>query len=316
MPGRDPDRKDVVIAGFPKTGTTSLFVSLSTHPLVAPSAVKETRYFLPARYGRPLEPFAVYEGHFAGTGSRPVRLEATPNLVYGGDDVIGPMRERLTNPHVVLVLREPVSRAISYFEYQKTRLRFPADLPIEEYLATATALGDADLRRPEQEKYLAVLGGKYADVLPPWLDAFGPALHVTSFETLVSDPAGTLDAIAQWLHLDPAGFPDRALSSENRTTGYRSRTFQRFALGFNDRLERLLRRHPAAKRRLRALYYRLNGRPLANPVPDTVRAELAEAFREPNRRLAAQLLAAGVPLPPWLAAESSTASAVSGPSTA
>jgi hypothetical protein len=40
-----PQRADAVIAGVNKAGTTSLFVSLSTHPDVAPSAIKETRYF-------------------------------------------------------------------------------------------------------------------------------------------------------------------------------------------------------------------------------------------------------------------------------
>ncbi len=34
---------------------------------------------------------------------------------------------RLVDPHALVVLREPVSRAISFFTYQKIRLRFPAD---------------------------------------------------------------------------------------------------------------------------------------------------------------------------------------------
>ena len=82
-----PPRTDAVIAGVNKAGSTSLFVSLSTHPDVAPSAVKETRYFLPSRYGRPLEPFATYERFFDDAGSRPVRLEATPSYLYGGTAV-------------------------------------------------------------------------------------------------------------------------------------------------------------------------------------------------------------------------------------
>ena len=49
-----PGRTDVIIAGVNKAGTTSLFVSLSTHPDIAPSSVKETRFFLPARYGSTL----------------------------------------------------------------------------------------------------------------------------------------------------------------------------------------------------------------------------------------------------------------------
>ena len=73
-----------VIAGVNKAGTTSLFASLSTHPAVAPASIKETRYFLPARYGEPLEPLSVYDEYFAGAAPGAVRLEATPSYLYGG----------------------------------------------------------------------------------------------------------------------------------------------------------------------------------------------------------------------------------------
>ena len=78
-------RTDVSIAGVNKAGTTSLFVSLSTHPDVAPSSIKETRYFLPARYGEPLAPVSVWNDFFAGEADLPVRLEATPSYFYGGN---------------------------------------------------------------------------------------------------------------------------------------------------------------------------------------------------------------------------------------
>ncbi len=154
-----PARTDAVIAGVNKAGTTSLFVSLSTHPDVAPSAVKETRYFLPACYGQALEPFTTYQDYFDDAGDRPVRLEATPSYFYGGAAVATKMSELLTNPRVLLILREPVSRALSFFAYQKIRLRFPADLSIADYLAAADALGEDDFRDPENEKYMAFRGG-------------------------------------------------------------------------------------------------------------------------------------------------------------
>ena len=53
---------------------------------------------------------------------------------------------------------------------------------------------------------------------------------------------------------------------------------------------------------LRAFYYRLNGRPAEEHIPDSVRAELAARYEEPNRQLAQQLDAAGIPLPGWLSA--------------
>jgi Sulfotransferase domain len=296
-------RTDAVIAGVNKAGTTSLFVSLSAHPDVAASAIKETRYFLPARYGRPLDPLSVWEGYFAGSGDKAVRLEATPSYFYGGARVATAMRERLTNPHVLLVLREPVARAISFFTYQKVRLRFPADLPIEDYLAAADALGPDAFSDPENEKYMGFRGGCYADYLPGWLDTLGvDRVRVIDFAALVGDEARVLASVARWLDLDPAAFPHDALESENRTTGFKHAGLQRVALAGNDRLERLLRRHPGAKRRLRALYYRVNGRPAEEAVAPAVRSELAARYEEPNARLATQLRAAGIALPAWLAA--------------
>src|SRR3979409_1454286 len=106
---------DVVIAGVNKAGTTSLFVSLATHPQIAPSAVKETRFFLPARYGQPVEPKAVYDEYFAGAEDARARLAATPSYFYGGGAVAESIDETLPGARIIVVLREPVARAISFF---------------------------------------------------------------------------------------------------------------------------------------------------------------------------------------------------------
>jgi hypothetical protein len=294
-------RTDAIIAGVNKAGTTSLFVSLSTHPDVAPSSIKETGYFLPARYGKPLAPAAEWDAYFADADARPVHLEGTPSYFYGGAAVATAMRDRLVDPHVLVVLREPVSRAISFFTFQKARLRFPADYPITEYLAAADRLTPEDFLDPENEKFMAFRGGCYADFLPGWLEVLGPErVHVVDFQRLVGDPVTTLHDTAAWLGLDPARFPTDALSSENRTTGYKSERFQRLALAGNDRLERVLRRHPDTKRKLRSFYYRLNGRAPKEAIPDAVRADLGARYEEPNARLAQELDAAGIPRPAWL----------------
>jgi hypothetical protein len=294
-------RTDAIIAGVNKAGTTSLFVSLSTHPDVAPSSIKETRFFLPARYGRPLPPAAEWDAYFADAGDRPVHLEATPSYFYGGAAVAEAMRTRLVDPRALVVLREPVSRAISFFTYQKIRLRFPADYAITDYLAVADRLTPSDFDDPENEKYMAFRGGCYADFLPDWFDVLGTDhVRVVDFGRLLGDPAAALRDTAEWLGIDPARFPADALSSENRTTGFKNQGFQRVALAGNDKLERVLRRHPEVKRKLRAFYYRLNGRPTEEQIPESVLEELAARYEEPNRRLAQQLDAAGIPLPGWL----------------
>jgi hypothetical protein len=293
---------NTIIAGVNKAGTTSLFVSLQAHPEVATSSVKETRYFLPARYGQPLEPLSVYESYFAAAGDRPVRLEATPSYFYGGRPLVARIVGVLgTDVRTIVVLREPVSRLVSFFTFQKTRLRIPEEMTLTEYLALADRLSDADFADPDNERYFGFRGGCYADHLPAWLDGFGPRLRVLFFDDLVSRPEIVLQEVATWLGIDPDAFPAPDLSSENRTTGFRFRAFQRAALFANDRLERLLRRHPAFKQRLRAAYYRVNGRAAREAVPQSVRAELEERYREPNERLASQLRDAGVTeVPGWL----------------
>jgi len=297
-------RTDAIIAGVNKAGTTSLFVSLSAHPDVAPSSIKETRYFLPARYGQPLEPPAAWDAYFADAGHRPVHLEATPSAFYGREPVAEAMRDRLVNPHVLLVFREPVSRAVSFFTYQKMRLRIPAELPFEDYLAAADRLGPDDFLDPENEKFMAFRGGCYADFLPGWLHPLGvERVQVIDFEQLVTDPAATLQTTARFLGIDPSAFPAGVLSSENRTTGFRSERFQRVALAGNDRLERVLRRHPDTKRWLRTLYFRLNGRATEEPIPTSVLAELARRYQEPNARLARQLDDAGMARPGFLSGD-------------
>lgn len=294
---------DVVIAGVNKAGTTSLFVALSEHPRVAPSAVKETRFFLPARYGKPIPPIDVYRSYFEPSPDSLVRLEATPSAFYGGEPLARAIDETLPGARIVVVLREPVARTISFFQYQKTRLRIPNDLTIEEYLAHADTLTDADFLDPANERYFAVGGSRYADFLPGWLEVFGSdRLLVLDFDALTNDQGRVLRETATWMGLDPLLLPIDALATENRTMAYKSRRFQRLALSVNDRYERILRRYPGIKRCMRSLYFRMNGQPAGGRVGGAVRDELADRFREPNQRLADQLRSAGFSLPSWVAA--------------
>ena len=58
---------------------------------------------------------AVYEDYFRDAGARPVRLEATPAYFYGDDPLIDSMRDALGPARIIVVLREPVSRLVSFF---------------------------------------------------------------------------------------------------------------------------------------------------------------------------------------------------------
>ena len=276
-------------------------MTLAEHPDIAPASVKETKYFLPARWGDPLDPRAVYETYWDHAGTAPVRLEATPAYFSGGRALVVKVREVCGAPKIVVVLREPVSRLLSYFAFQQARLRIPETMTLDEYLAQADARSVDDFHDPENEVYFGARGGMYADYLPDWTTEFGDDVLVLFFDDLVANPDQTVARAARFLGVDPVRLADAGLSSENRTTGFRSSAFQRVALDVNDRFEPFLRRHHALKRRLRGAYFRLNGRPLPVTMSEAERAALTARYAEPNARLADQLTALGVTdLPAWL----------------
>ncbi len=297
------ERVDAIIAGVNKAGTTSLYVSLAEHPAVDASVIKETRYFLPARYGEALKPVSVWDGYFSRP-DRPVRLEATPSYFYGGAAVAHAIRSTVANPKIVILLREPVGRALSFFEYQKVRLRIPRDLTLEDYLGRVDALQDRDFDDPSNEKYMAIRGGRYADWLGEWWDVLGhDAVKVVYFEDLTLESGRVLTDVSTFLGLDPDQLGATGLRSENRTTSFKFARVQAVALRTNDGLERLLRRVPSVKRRLRSMYFAMNGRPLGElEVSDELRANLEARYAEPNRHLGDLLDTAGLTRPSWLTA--------------
>jgi hypothetical protein len=295
-------RANAIIAGVEKAGTTSLFVSLADHPDVACASVKETRYFSPLIYGEEPEPVATYDENFAAAGDEPIRLEATPRYFTGGAAVA----ERIATvcgptTRVIVVLRDPVARFASFFAFQQARLRVSEDLSIEDYLARSASMTDEELRDPANHPWSAFRSGCYADWLPAWRDVFGDRLHLLFFEDLTAAPEAALREVAAFLAIDPDRFESLELASENRTTAYKRAGFQRVALAVNDRLARFFRRHHHLKERLRALYYRVNGRAATrSAVPDAVRDDLLRRYAEPNERLRAQLESMGVGLPGWV----------------
>jgi hypothetical protein len=292
---------NAIIAGVNKAGTTSLFVSLSSHPEVFPAAVKETSYFLPPRWGQPIEDQEVYEAYFSKADTEPIRLEATPAYFYGGQPVIDAMKAILpSNLRILVVLREPVERFWSFFTFQKARLRIPKEMSALEYLAKSDGLTDSDFSNPSQERWFAFQGGCYADYLPVWHEALGENLEIIYFDELMKQPQQVLKQVARFLNIDSELFPSLELARENQTTGYKRSGLQRFALAVNTHLEKFLRRHYGLKEKLRSMYYRINGSTKKEKIPEDIRTVLADRYQAPNAQLRSQLQAMGRKLPRWL----------------
>ena len=293
---------NLLLAGFPKTGTTSLFSLLAMHPAIGASKVKETEYFLPARYGEQIAPVSEYSGLFAGTEQASIRMEATPAYVYGGAPLTAAVESLLGKPKVLFTVREPIARLRSYYRAQQARLRIPIDMTLGDYVAQCAPVGRDALSDRAQDPFLGVLGGMYSEFIPEWSRQFD--VRVVAFEDLTTNTSGVLSALAEWLEIDPSPFVGMELPHENPSVLYRRKQLQRVALAINSSLEPLLRRHPEIKTKARAAYYRVNGRPMPKADGD-IEADVLRLFKEANATLTGQLRELIVyKLPPWLADES------------
>lgn len=298
----NPALPNLIIAGVNKAGTTSLYAYLSQHPQVGASAIKETCHFLPLRYGEPMPGIEAYHEQFQAVTDKPVRFESTPGYFYGGPPLIGGMREALGDDlKIVLIFREPVGRLVSFFNFKKSTLELPADLTLKQYVEECQGKSAEDLRWRENNPWFGLEGGKYADYLTPWPEAFGDRLKILFTDDLHRDPKAVLRDICVFAGVDGGPVEQMDLTRANKSTHYRFSGPQRLALAMNKAGERFWRSHPKLKKSLRELYYRINGRPFtAEDDPETI--EALRAFYEPyNARFAKQLRSAGYhDLPGWL----------------
>jgi hypothetical protein len=309
--GRLPN---LVVAGVPKCGTTSLFSYLTSHPEVCGSEVKSTQYFLPLRYGRPLGDLDGYRARFAGCLNAPVVMEASPGYFYGGRAVSDALARTIPDVKVLIALREPVSRLVSSYRFQQSRTRIPLDLTFDEFVARCETIDperfSPDRAEPGLTPWHGVQGGYYDQYLPDWMH-FGDNVRFVFFEYMIRDARSTLAALAVWLGVDPERFPAE-FPTENETVVPRRAGLQRRAMNTRKALDGVLRRSPTVRRALRRAYYRVNGRPATRPELGG-RTDLAERYRSSNARTAELLRAAGVvDLPSWLDASSASGAQSSG----
>ena len=204
---------NALIIGAAKAGTTSLFDWLSQHPEIAPSRIKEVKYF-DHNYSRGIN---WYRAQFAPQRHHKIILEASPSYLWNA-----PVPERVRGvlgaPKLIVLLRNPVDRAYSHYA-MKVRQDLES-LPFEEALdgerkrldpvRARAARGDrAFLGAYERFAYFAE--SLYAEQLERWLAVFPRETFLfIRAEDLFGDPRAVLARTLEFLDLAPFDFPDVA----------------------------------------------------------------------------------------------------------
>jgi len=252
-----------IVAGVMKGGTTSLFTWLAQHPDFFPSRVKETTFFRPFyenEVGVDPETLSLdaYRRFFEEAGDQRFVFESTPGYINGGGRLARHLDAHLPDLRVAFVLREPVDRARSYFEFQQGLLNLPKNQRFADYVTECLAREREAGGRPDWP-HRGLWGGRYADLLREWSDVFGPRMRVLFFEELKRDGRAFTEGLLAWLGARGLDACPIAFSVENRTYLPKNALLHRIAMLANDRFEPFLRRNRGLKTAARSLYYRFNG---------------------------------------------------------
>lgn len=206
-------RPSFLIVGAQRSGTTSLYSALVSHPRILPALRKEVHYF-DFQYHKGS---AWYLAHFPPSTrwSRDedvVTGEASPYYLV---HPLAPERAQAFDPtmRIIAILRDPVLRAFSH--YRRNRFRGQEPLGFEEALAAEPQRLAIDAHRltvpphcysPSHHLHAYLDRGRYARHLDRWLKHFAaPQLLAIEAEALFAAPTRTLAAVFAFLGLPSDG---------------------------------------------------------------------------------------------------------------
>lgn len=292
---------NLIIAGVNKAGTTSLYSYLDDHPQACGSSQKETCFFLPVRYGRPLPPIEDYSDFFTHCSNEKYVFESTPGYFYGGEGIALLLKKRISNLKIVIVVRDPVERMISFFKFQKSMLHLDSGLAFREYFERCKKISPKELQFQENNMWFGLEGGCYANYMDPWIENFGENLKIFFFEELKQNPHQFMEELCSWLDIENI-YSDYDFKIQNKTKSFNNRWLHKWALNFNRIFESSFRKRPELKETFKKLYAFINGKKITFSITKADRKKLESYYEVYNKRLK-KMLAGRKPveqLPYWL----------------
>ncbi len=214
-----------LVIGAQKSGTSFVSSLLRQHPAIA-HARGELHYF-DWRFGhgdgwyRAHFPTAAVREEILGRHGEFAAGENSPNYLFA-PHVPARVRRRLPEVSLIVVLRNPVARALAHYHHN---IRIGLEhLSFDDAVAYELGHGAPQGRRPGQPRgpgqensrfYLT--RGLYGEQLGRWLSLFARGqIHVTTSTQLFADPAAEVRRIHRFLGLTPAVPGD--LTPRNRGT--------------------------------------------------------------------------------------------------
>ncbi len=194
-------KPNLFVIGARKSGTSSLYKCLYTHPEIYLPSVKETKHF------------SAQEEWSKGNGQYLKLYSKASNEVYLGD--VSPsytglpwcegIAERIYNfnssAKIIYILRDPLERMLSHYKHYLDRG--------EETLVLSEEI---------KEKCEYLMLSNYAYQLKPYHDLFGSdAIYVDTLEAMKKSPESFYKSLFKWLGVDSSFVPPNSRKRFHRS---------------------------------------------------------------------------------------------------
>ena len=211
-------KPDFLVLGFAKCGTTAFYDYLCQHPQVLPAVKKEPMYlyhwlvklkdFETRDWSLPSPEKDLYLAHFAPRpkGSHFITGEASTNNIFSGCEHV--IHSWFPKIKLIVLLREPIRRTISYYEYrlkmgdQNCSLREVINSELEklEKISNPAQTVPEMLKRKSWEEHIAM--SLYVYPLERWMNIFPrEQFLILTNEELAQYPAETMKQAFDFLEL-------------------------------------------------------------------------------------------------------------------
>lgn len=228
---------DFVILGAQRSGTTSLYRWLITHPDVAPASRKEVHFF-DVHYDKG---YRWYRAQFPFRQQGQITGEACPYMLFHPLAPSRAARDLPSTTKFIVLLREPVQRTVSHYWFSRTRRKRWETESLEraielepERLAGETERVLRGEVSPRHAGYSYVSRSEYAGQLEAWFEAVGrERILIIESQKLYENPA-TMVQILEWLGLPPhdGDFPTNKTNRSTRLGEENAGTLARLAEHF------------------------------------------------------------------------------------
>ena len=280
------DARHFIIGGTEKAGTTSLFTYLSGHPDICGSNVKETNYFRDNWIGHPATDKLNYLKYFGKrAGSEKILMEASTAYLGAAEKVAERIHKTFPDAMLLFILRNPVDRLYSSFNFHQGRLNIQESMNFKLYVdlcmqyekgengQAKALLGDLQLKNLRFGNYYDFLN-IYRSILPK------ENIKIMFFEHFKNDEKKSVLEICDFLRLNSKFYDTYTFHPVNVTFSGKNKALHKIAIYLNKAMEPFLRQKPGLKQIIVRQYKKINmAKTGYSPLPESSKKILSDYYQ-------------------------------------